>query len=559
MTRWYGPLAAIRTGLSTLISTTLGRHLDARRLEAFASPSYAPTDLSGDVGDGEFWIDYAADAGDGWNPTYAVASLLARPTLDAAHAGGPAQSLRRGQLLVLGGDLVYPTASRTAYEERLVQPFESALAFTERPHPHLFAIPGNHDWYDSLVSFSRLFLGGRWLGGWRTRQERSYFAVKLPYGWWLLGADIQLGSDIDQPQLAFFRKVAEQMALEDRAILCTAEPHWIYEKLYSEHDRNLGENNIRYLADKVFKERVAVYLAGDLHHYRRHEQPAAPGDHATSRQKIVAGGGGAFLHPTHVPDVSEIGENYREKAAYPPPAVSARLSWRLLAFAGFNPEFGCITGVLYALAYLAGFGAASTSADSLLVAFAGVVQNPWSALYAGLVVLGFFLFTDRRTSLARRSLGVVHGGMHVLAALGISCIAYRVSAKLAASGWESILGFALAGIAGAVVGAVLFGIYLLISLNLAGQHMTEAFSSLRIQDWKCFLKFRLRPDGDLTIYPIGIPSVPRRWKPRARRMDAAGNPEASPEFEPVGSTVQPVLIEAPIIVKRRPAAHPIEE
>lgn len=53
---------------------------------------------------------------------------------------------------------------------------------------------------------------------------------------------------------------------------------------------------------------IKVYLSGDYHHYRRHEELRRDGKSPV--QKIVAGGGGAFLHPTHDIDVSVISENY---------------------------------------------------------------------------------------------------------------------------------------------------------------------------------------------------------------------------------------------------------
>ncbi|MBD0259532.1 MAG: hypothetical protein ICV83_27750 [Cytophagales bacterium] len=56
------------------------------------------------------------------------------------------------------------------------------LPWTWRPR-WLFAIPGNHDWYDGLASFVKQFCQGRWVGGWRTTQTRSYFALALPHNW----------------------------------------------------------------------------------------------------------------------------------------------------------------------------------------------------------------------------------------------------------------------------------------------------------------------------------------------------------------------------------------
>src|SRR5690606_31088333 len=118
------------------------------------------------------WIDYVADTGDGFDATYAVASQVAAREL---HVDGVPTPLPRAQILVLGGDQVYPAASTESYEDRLAGPWRAALPWTVRDHPALFAIPGNHDWYDGLTGFLRLFGQGRWIGGWRTSQGRSYF------------------------------------------------------------------------------------------------------------------------------------------------------------------------------------------------------------------------------------------------------------------------------------------------------------------------------------------------------------------------------------------------
>jgi hypothetical protein len=62
------------------------------------------------------------------------------------------------------------------------------------------------------------------------------------------------------------------------------------------------------------------------------------------------------------------------------------------------------------------------------------------------------------------------------------------------------------------VGSLLLGVYLLVSLNLFGMHRNDAFSSLRIQDWKGFLRFTIEPDGRLRMRFIGFEKVPRKWE-----------------------------------------------
>src|SRR6185295_9536519 len=135
---------------------------------------------------------------------------------------------------------------------RLIAPYATAMGPMEpgSESPHVFAIPGNHDWYDSLVAFSRLFCSpvlGRRFGSWRTRQARSYFALKLPAGWWLFGVDGQLQADIDVGQIAYFRRIAEGAMEEgDRVILCLANPSWIYAQKYRDHG-GYDESDLLYL------------------------------------------------------------------------------------------------------------------------------------------------------------------------------------------------------------------------------------------------------------------------------------------------------------------------
>lgn len=91
------------------------------------------------------------DTGDGWNPTYAVARLMSTPKLSVDGT----ETLPPGQLLIIGGDLVYPTASHADYDVGLDAPFdEAAKLFRPDQSPHMYAVPGSHDWHDGLISFT---------------------------------------------------------------------------------------------------------------------------------------------------------------------------------------------------------------------------------------------------------------------------------------------------------------------------------------------------------------------------------------------------------------------
>ena len=544
MVRWYDPLQLIRTGMDVAASTLFGRHSDFRLLEALAAPGIQFDDDWGNLrADESLWIDYVADVGDGWNSTYAIACALARPALTLKDDQGNSHETKRGSILVFGGDEVYPAASRTEYKQRLVGPYETALRTTVPPHPSVYAIPGNHDWYDSLVSFTRLFCSRRWFAGWQVKQTRSYFAAKLPRGWWLIGTDVQLGSDLDQPQVEYFESVAEKMGPDDRVILCDAEPHWIYARTYGQIDSDYNENNLAFL-ERKFGGKVAVFLAGDLHHYRRHEDPQG-------RQKITAGGGGAFLHPTHGPDVSTLANGFEFKKSFPDPKTSRSLARRNLLFPFLNSRFGAVTGVLYMLAAWSimvnlppsGLG---QFREALSVAFKAALSSPVAAFWVVAVFLAFWLFTDTHSPRYRFVAGTVHGLAHLLAAFLIGWGATRLTVALGfpfGDTHQLLLSGAFILIAGWFVGSFVMGIYLLVSINVFGRHSEEAFSSLAIEDWKNFLRMRIDAQGNLTLYPVGIRRVPRKWKAR----DGGGGPEmvaADPK------ATGPELIESPVLIRK---------
>jgi hypothetical protein len=565
MVDWYDPSQLVRTGIEVLTSNIFGRHSDFRLMEALADSSdprvffdhtsYYKEDDNGEYvpdpsrlreKEKEIWIDYVGDVGDGWDSTYAVAYHLAQPQLTAKVAGnGAAYTTRRGDILVFGGDQVYPIASRKGYDQRLVHPYEAALRNTDEPHPHAYAIPGNHDWYDSLVSFTRLFCERRWFGGWRTQQCRSYFALKLPHGWWLLGSDVQLGSDIDGPQVAYFKKIAEYIQDTDRIILCNAEPHWIYEAMYGTYDAEVyNESNLAFLEDKVLKKKISVFLAGDLHHYRRHEA-------ADQTQKITSGGGGAFLHPTHGPDVSALSGGFRLKASFPDPATSRRLCWNNFKFPVLHKTFGVLMAMLYVLTARSAMTDLSRYeigdiGPALKEVLHTVLIAPVALFWVLAVFLTFFLFTDTHSRLYRFIAGSAHGLAHLCATFllgwGATCLTVCTLGFAFMSSSQLILGAVVIALGGWAVGSLIMGIYLFVSLNWFNQHSNEAFSSLAIPDYKNFLRLKIDADGALTIFPIGIRRVPRRWRER-------GEGEIGSELIPDDmKATGPELIEDPITI-----------
>src|SRR5688572_7560138 len=310
MVSWYDPAVLFRSGLRAMLAQIFGRHSDRRLIEALGGQPQNAFDYSKEEG-GDFWLDYVADLGDGWNSTYAVAYWLSQQTLSLRAHDGRDASTRAGRVLLFGGDEVYPYPSRQGYELGTEKPYATALA-AQVERPDIFAVPGNHDWYDSLVAFSRTFCRPeRGFAGCRTQQTRSYFALRLPHRWWVLGIDLQLGDDLDEPQVQYFQRVAETLEEDARIVLCVPEPQWIYERHAPPGESNPESEATRFLEQNILKRKISVFVAGDLHCYRRHETPDGV-------QKVVWGGGGAFLRPTHVRHRRRLVDGSEPRAFYPP-------------------------------------------------------------------------------------------------------------------------------------------------------------------------------------------------------------------------------------------------
>jgi hypothetical protein len=516
MVGWYDPPVLLRSAWLVGIANLFGSHSDTRLIEALATQPQQDFDYSSNSA-GEFWFDFVSDVGDGWNSTYGVAQALSQAELELEGPNNERLATRAGEVLVFGGDEVYPYPSRHAYAERTEAPYAQAFDSAGR-RPDVFAVPGNHDWYDSLVAFSRTFCRPeRGFAGARTRQTRSYFALKLPRDWWLLAIDLQLGADLDEPQVRYFKDVAARMSASAKVILCVPEPQWIYEKSYPDHAAYGGEI-LEYFTEKVIARPVAVYLTGDLHFYKRH-------DNETGVQKIVSGGGGAFLHPTDTKLTARLPGGFTQRACYPSVAISRRLVWRNLTFPVLNPHYLWIPAVIYTLsAWLASSVLTATDVDSiwdaLQAAITAAIRSPFNGLWLIAFVTGFVFFTDTHARWYRILGGMSHAIAHLAAAFGVGWLALQFTTRALNFEFGSVpqmlASGALTFVGGGVAGAVILGLYLLLSWRLFGRHSTEAFSSLRIQDYKQWLRGCIQPDGSLRLFAIGIDRVSRRWANKQR-------------------------------------------
>ena len=585
--RWLAPGQLFRTAVQVMLAEIFANYGDKRELQEVFS--HQPVRLKEQPRD-DLWIDFVADLGDGFDSTQSVASVLAEDELTVRHPANPrlAAALPRGHLLIMGGDEVYPTASARAYEDRTLGPYAAALppdAVLRRGNqrPSLLALPGNHDWYDGLSAFLRIFTRPRKIGAWHTIQTRSYFAVKLGHGWWLAGLDSQLGEYIDEPQLNYFQEqLTNKLRPGDAVIVCAASPTWVHTRT---KDPN-AFNQLHYFDKHFLRNRfnpddetltptgahVRLWVSGDSHHYTRYEQVAtdeeghdAPlGADPRCTQLITCGLGGAFLAATHrlppaltlPPPESRMrgkdrrGTRYRQApTTYPDAATSLALSARMAnPFSRFwigrrNPSFPPFLATAHLLVFLPFVWFLGLTAQTGVVDLTGAQSRlELLGILAGSAVV--ILLLSIAVALWRWP-----PGSTVVVAIGFQITVLLLSALLTfgipwPAGWETaaivVCAAGIACVVGALVGTEAFALFILT------QHSGEIFnwqmSSQAVDDQKGFLRMHLHRNGDLEIFPLVIDRVCRDWKLVGTRGGQRRPVPAVP--------LQPRLLESPILISR---------
>ena len=632
---WFDARQLLATGSQALAAGIVGSMSGRRELMAALEPgegkSYGRFSHSE-----ELWIDYVADTGDGWNATTSVFWLVGRDGLLVGSPGKeitqpiPARSdveeplqpkqqetlLEAGRLMILGGDQVYPTASPLAYQQRLLDPLRCARYFQEGGRD-LFAIPGNHDWYDGLTTFIRLFCqtgeSRRWFGGWRTQQRRSYFSIQLPHGWWLWGLDTALEDDLDPPQYDYFRAQAEKLDDGDKLILAVPAPTWFETRdperptVHSRRSDKLAL--IMEVATASGREvDIPVILTGDHHYYARHEAALESGP----RHYIICGGGGAYGLGTLLvpPDFKfddpggERGVGERKKC-FPNAEESVRRRRGILCFAFQNWAFSALLAFAHLITFwlLSAAGPAASSADAAaetsggwfgqlidkdltlgglgnIIAKAGerAVNSPgllmWLLLFSAIVV-GFA--HSGRPKKASRWKSWLAGSTHALLQIAGAFLCVWLAAQSVEalfpdhySATSSALRWAILGVAAIFLylySGTLFGLYLLLSHKAFRLHDQEVFSGQGVEGYRSFLRMRISAEG-LHIYPVGLRESADKWK--AAPGVGLSSPDSgvfSKDQEvavPEGCTrvidpcepLRPHLIEGPLFIPGKTGAQP---
>jgi hypothetical protein len=120
-------------------------------------------------------------------------------------------------------------------------------------------------------------------------------------------------------------------------------------------------------------------------------------------------------------------------------------------------------------------------------------------------------YSGRKRHLKHPVLGVAHGLAHV----ALSVPGALLWLGLPFQDWPFPLpAVAAAGLYGPLSGFVaslLVGLYLLIAGSF-GVNVNELFAGQMIEDAKCFLRVHVARDGTLTVYPVAVDRVSRRWR-----------------------------------------------
>lgn len=545
MTSWFEPLLLLKLLLRVIISDVFGQYADRRLMEAALDPvgkeehvRRAKLDAAMRGANEAVWLDYVSDLGDGFDATYAIAYLLAQPELLV-----DGKILPRADALVMGGDQVYPTSLRDDYLVKMRLPYDLAWPL-DREHAKtpLFLLPGNHDWYDGLVTFLAMFCREKStrIGGWITKQRRSYFAAEVASGWWVWGIDIALVRDMDQPQADYFVAIAEAMPPNSNIILCSAEPGW-----YKAEANGDGYRTLSYaaqIANNAKKDlRIPLILSGDSHHYARYE-----GD---GSQYITSGGGGAFLHGTLElkPEITAKWlrmpeEKLNLKECYPTKSESSKLLSGNWKFGWLNRGLTwALSGLYLASAFLL---TSAWRTDVAVAVFLALLGTLW----------GYSRYQEggwKRTAIP--SFG--HAIAHMTVILGITWVALWASRTLLEGVhlpwqlWLLALAIPIAAI-GPWISGVIYGLSLMIGCRHFNIGHNDAFSAMKLDSHRHFLRIRLKGD-EATVYPIKLGTVPSRNQWRA---NPAQTSEATPSVFVAEPPLKPELLEQPIVVPARQAA-----
>ena len=248
---------------------------------------------------------------------------------------------RDTRFMAICSGVIYPAGDVEDYEAKFYEPYEGYQ------HP-IYALPGNHDWYDGLNGFMFHLCGAeasalvadeerasswnerlrRWL--WRkprmdpgdlperkrtedhrrSNQRSPYCAIETgPL--LIVGIDTGMGGPIDREQGEWLRRISRE--IDKPKLLLTGKPIYVDGRYDAKEIEGGGT------IDEILRAPEHNYVAvigGDIHNYQRY--PVKVEGREDPIQYVVSGGGGAYMSATHrIPKVNLDGVDEDGFVCYP--------------------------------------------------------------------------------------------------------------------------------------------------------------------------------------------------------------------------------------------------
>jgi uncharacterized membrane protein HdeD (DUF308 family)/3',5'-cyclic AMP phosphodiesterase CpdA len=270
-------------------------------LEGASAFAVGPPDLAGD-----FAFLVIGDPGEGDASQQVLRDQIIR--------AGAAPEVR---FMVIASDVIYPTGSMKNYEANFWLPFKGF----DKP---VYAIPGNHDWYDALEGFVASFFvadaarvamrarveadrrltsttDGRiaWLVQEAARLRREYEVPtgfqRAPYfqiqteRFALLAVDTGVLRRVDDDQFAWLRAALERSRGKFKMVI-------LGHPLYAGGGYQAGDDEEFAAIHRLLREhQVEIVMAGDTHDLEHYVERYRAGGQERVMHHWVNGGGGAYL------------------------------------------------------------------------------------------------------------------------------------------------------------------------------------------------------------------------------------------------------------------------
>lgn len=549
--KWFDFTGLINTFRMVSLSADILSIIDKREVQTAMGKDLGSELIDNDFNKNkdEFWFDFIADTGDGFDSTTTVFYHLTRDKYtytfknekDRDNQDEHEITLKKGSALVVGGDLVYPLGSEEHYRDRFKGPLRFVAPDRGGSGPILVATPGNHDWYDGLSAFFRLMCQQSKIGNYKTVQNRSYFAYALRKNVHLFGIDNQLLGDIDIPQMTFFTEYVKKISAKNRknhVILLIAEPYWYNYEINDRYQRRQRMDSLEYIIrtmqEAVKKMEVLnvkselifdVVVTGDIHHYSNYKlDKNTEGYDQQIKHFITSGGGGAFGHITDflrenikipvLQNATTTSLDYNLGELYPSKEKSSKKTWWNLLFSAVNYEF---TALMLMLSFVITYIFCCT--DSILT---------YLVLFLLPAILSLIIskVTNHECSNKERWItGILRFGLFALSfAIQLfildefphydaSKIGFLADSNLPFLKTENIKDFLkiplenkyflFQWIASGILQSVLFGWYILFGYHFFKLYVTEVSSGKINTGKKNFLKFKVT-DKEIVIYVVAI-------------------------------------------------------